>query len=147
MRRDTGRVDSFGIVVIAVLVVGVIAGLVIARNPPNWDEIGGESPIGPMDAEAAAPTRIDDEADLRALVAEKRARRQAAGGKAVASDAFTAAAARADEHRLPWAHLESDVIEEAKELVARRRARLERTGKPVPEEHDELERLLGPPHA
>ena len=140
--------DSFGIVVIAVLVVGVIAGLVIARNPPNWDEIGGESPIGPMDAEASAPTRVDDEADLRALVAEKRARRQAAGGKAVASDAFTSGAANADgPHRHPWAHLESEVIEEAKALVARRRARLERTGKPVPEEHDELERLLGPPHA
>ncbi len=139
--------DSFGIVVIAVLVISVIAALVIARNPPGWDEIGGESPIGPLDAEAAAPSRVDDEADLRALVAAKRARRLAAGGNAVASDSASAGAGQqANQHRHPWAHLESEVIEEARELVARRRARLERTGKPVPDEHEELERLLGPPH-
>jgi hypothetical protein len=140
-------VESFGIVVIAVLVVGVIAALVMARNPPNWDAIGGESPTGPVDEDAPPALPFDDEADLRALVAEKRARRLAAGGNAVASDAFAAGASGgAGEHRHPWAHLESDVVEEARALVARRRARLERTGKPVPDEHEELTRLLGPPH-
>lgn len=132
--------DAFGFVVIAVLVASVIAALVIARKPPNWDEIGGESPAPEFDAAESAPLPFEDEADLRALVAEKRARRLAAGGRSVASDA------RAEPKRAPWSHLESEVVEEARELVARRRARLERQGKPIPETHDELERLLGPPH-
>lgn len=132
--------DALGFVVIAVLALSVVAALVIARKPPNWDELGGESPVGTLDAEDAAPLPFDDEADLRALVAEKRARRLAAGGQAVASDA------RPEPTRAPWSHLEADVVEEARELVARRRARLERQGKPIPETQDELERLLGPPH-
>ncbi len=134
----------FGYVVIAVLVVGVIAALVIARNPPSWDDLGGEGPVGPPDA--TAPSRTDDEADLRALVAEKRARRLAAGGEPTASDTFKAANAASGQTGAPWAHLEAEVVDEARALVARRRARLERTGKAVPDEHDELERLLGPPH-
>lgn len=141
--------DAFGIVVIAVLAVSVIAGLVIARKPPNWDELGGESPVAPPGPETIVPTRVDDEADLRALVAEKRARRLAGGGKSVASDdARTAAAAQAPATGAsPWSHLETEVVDEARALVARRRARLERTGKHVPDELAELERLLGPPHA
>ncbi|MBJ7470407.1 MAG: hypothetical protein JHD16_03865 [Solirubrobacteraceae bacterium] len=144
--------EPFGVVVIGVLVVSVIAALVIARNPPSWDDIGGQSSIGPTDAEAEPPSRHDDEADLRALVAEKRARRLAAGGNAVASDAFAAGAGAKDlppanhPHRVAWGHMESEVVEEARALVARRRARLERGGKPVPDEHEELTRLLGPPH-
>lgn len=139
LSRDTGFVDAFGYVVIAALAIGVVAALVIARNPPNWDELGGESPVPQHEADEAAAMPFDDEADLRALVAEKRARRLAAGGRAVASDD------RAEAHRAPWSHLEAEVVEEARDLVARRRARLERQGKPVPEEHSELERLLGPP--
>ncbi|MDQ8045080.1 MAG: hypothetical protein AAGC46_09660 [Solirubrobacteraceae bacterium] len=127
--------QSFGIVVIGVLVVGVVLGLYAARNPPRWDELGGESPV-PLDG---APTTADDEAQLRALVAAKRARRLAEGGPAVASDA------RATEPREPWAHLDAEVIQEARALVARRRARLEREGREAPAEQSELERLLGPP--
>lgn len=132
--------DAFGYVVIAVLAISVIAALVLARKPPNWDELGGESPALKSD-DASPPMPFDDEADLRALVAEKRARRLAAGGRAVASDA------RPEPTRAPWSHLEAEVVEEARELVARRRARLERQGKPIPETQEELERLLGPPHA
>lgn len=132
--------EAFGYVVIAVLAISVIAALVIARKPPAWDELGGESPVPQFEADESTPLPLDDEADLRALVAEKRARRLAAGGRAVASDAQPA------PRRAPWSHLEAEVVDEARELVARRRARLERQGKPVPEEQAELERLLGPPH-
>lgn len=147
--------DAFGVVVIAVPVVGVVIGLVVARNPPGWEQIGGESPI---DVESLqAPSRTDDEADLRALVAAKRARRQAAAGPVVASDRLTTERpsgvgdGREPGRSVPadgpaWAHLEPEVVLEARELLARRRARLERTGKPVPPEQAELERLLGPPH-
>ena len=138
--RDTRTVEAFGYVVIAVLALSVIAALVIARKPPAWDELGGESPVPQFDAEESAALPLDDESSLRALVAEKRARRLAAGGRAVASDARPAVP------RAPWSHLDAEVVEEARGLVARRRARLERQGKPAPDEQGELERLLGPPH-
>lgn len=144
---DTRVVEAFGFVVIGVLAIGVIAGLIVLRKPVRWDELGGASPL--PDPEAVTPSRLDDESDLRALVAAKRAARQAAGGAPVASDAIRAEAkALASERRAAgaaWAHLEAEVVEEARALVARRRARLERTGKPVPAEQDELIRLLGPP--
>lgn len=136
--------DPFGIVVIAVPVVGVIVGVAVARKPPAWDQIGGESPVDVSGLEQ--PSRVDDEADLRALVAEKRARRRAQAGPEVASDRLTAPSRSEVPTGPPWAHLDAEVVLEARELVARRRARLERTGKPVQEEQGELERLLGPPY-
>lgn len=136
--------EPLGIVVFGVLAISVIVALVIARDPPSWDELGGQAPVPPDEAEAREPSLFDDEAELRALVAEKRARRLAAGGRTVASD-------RPEEplglHTTPhWEHLDSEVVQEARDLVARRRARLLRTGKAVPDEHSELVRLLGPPH-
>lgn len=127
--------QAFGIVVIAVLVVGVLLGLYAARTPVRWDELGG----GQLPGGADQPSRADDEADLRALVAAKRARRLAGGGPSVASDH------RAATPGGPWAHLDDDVVQEARELVARRRVRLLRDGRQPADEQAELERLLGPP--
>lgn len=139
--------DAFGYIVLAVLAVGALGGLWAARNPVEWDEVGGE---GPQPPPAAAPP-VDDAAELRALIAAKRAARAARGGEPTAGDRTRAAeaqaAADAAASGIPWAHLEDDVVEEARGLVARRQARLERQGKPAPEAHDELVRLLGPPHA
>ena len=140
--------EPVAIVVIGVLVVSIVVGLYFARQPPPWDEIGGESPVQ-LDQLEPAPSTFDDEASLRALVAEKRARRLAsADGHSVASDRLhdagvTGARAPAGP---AWAHLDAEVVDEARGLVARRRARLERTGKVIPDERAELERLLGPPH-
>jgi hypothetical protein len=135
--------ELFGIVAIAVPVVGAAIGFYAARQPAPWDEIGGESPVDVTDA--APPSTLDDEADLRALVAAKRARRQAGDGPAVASDRLRVPGA-VPAAGPPWAHLEAEVVTEARELLARRRTRLERQGKPIPDEQAELERLLGPPH-
>jgi hypothetical protein len=136
--------ELFGIVAIAVPVVGAAIGFYAARQPAPWDEIGGESPI---DLDHALPlSTADDEADLRALVAAKRARRQASDGPSVASDRLRVPGAQPAAGP-PWAHLEPEVVTEARELLARRRARLERQGVPVPDEQAALERLLGPPHA
>lgn len=136
-------VDPLGIVVLVVLVLSVAVGLWFSRQPPPWDEIGGESPVQPG-GPAEAPSTVDDEADLRALVAEKRARRLAASGREVASDRLHGAGAEPDRSGPPWAHLDREVVDEARGLVGRKRARLERTGRPVPDEQAELERLLGP---
>ncbi len=145
-------------VVIGVLVVSILVGVYFSRQPPPWDEIGGEAPF---EAElfGEMPSRFDDEAALRALVAEKRARRQAAAdGATVASDRTRSApagngdpgvpdgSAASSPATPPWTHLDPEVVDEARQLVARRKARLERTGKAVPDEHAELTRLLGPPH-
>lgn len=142
------------IVVIGVLVLSIVVGVYFSRQPPPWDEIGGESPVR-LDELEQEPSTFDDEAALRALVAEKRARRRAAAdGAIVASDRLHPEPGTAspdqggstgvDRSGPPWAHLDADVVEEARGLVARRRARLERTGKAVPDEQAELQRLLGP---
>jgi hypothetical protein len=132
---------AFGVVVIAVLVASVVVGLLLLRRPNPWEEIGG----GGIDAgnsgppgNAPAPSRADDEADLRALIERKRAAR-------FARDGITPPP-RPLAQGPPWAHMESEVVEEARALVARRRERLARQGKPDVDEHAELERILGPPH-
>lgn len=135
---------AFGYIVIAVLVLAVIGGLWAARAPVRWDELGGGAPPQPP---ATPPT--DDADELRALIEAKRAARAARGGEPTAGDR----ARQADVERLAngegpaaWAHLDPELLEEARALVARRRERLTRQGKPIPDEQDELIRLLGPPH-
>jgi len=136
---------AFGVVVIAVLVVAIVVGLLLLRQPVNWDEVGG----GGFDSSAPAssehappigqpPSRAADEADLRALIERKRAARHAREG--------TAPVPRPLAQGPPWAHMESEVVEEARALVQRRRDRLARQGKADVDEHSELVRLLGPPH-
>lgn len=148
---------AFGIVVVAVLVVSLIVGLVAARKPAPWDEIGsgglgsgppGGRPPGSADeprVAATPPSRADDEADLRELLALKRAARRAREGLPPEDPA--AAPERPLAQGPPWAHMESELVEEARALVARRRERLARQGKPDIDERAELERILGPPHA
>lgn len=133
---------SFGVVVFAVLAVGIVIGVLLLRRPSPWDEIGGgglDEPPAPADG--APPSAADDAAQLRALIARKREARLARDGLPPEQEP-----ARPLAQGPPWAHMESDVIEEARALVARRRARLAREGKPVADEHEELVRLLGPPH-
>jgi hypothetical protein len=143
-------VEPLAIAVIAVLVIGVGVGAYFSRLPPPWDEIGGETPLTPKGpAEVGdVPSAFDDEAELRAIVARKRARRKAAAdGPETASDRYRAAQKASEIPTGPaWGHLDPEVVDEARALVARKRARLERTGRVVPEEQAELERLLGPPH-
>lgn len=135
------EMSSFGVVVIAVLVVGIVVGVVLARRPVPWEELGGGGlDSGDEAAPASAPpSRAADEADLRALLDRKRAARRARGAE-------TGMPERPIAQGPPWAHMESDVIEEARALVARRRARLAREGQDDIDEHAELERILGPPH-
>lgn len=134
--------NSFGVVVFAVLAVGIVVGILLMQRPTPWDEIGGgglaEPPAGA--AAGGSPSRADDEAELRELLARKRAARLLREGGAAEEPPRPLAQGP------PWAHMESEVVEEARALVARRRARLAREGKPVVDEHDELTRLLGPPH-
>lgn len=140
--RDTRAVDAFGYVVIAVLVLAVVLGILAARSPVRWDELGGAAPM-----EAPPTPPVDDAAELRALIEAKRAARAARGGRETAGDRARAADAARSAGGAPWAHLDAEVVDEARGLVARRRARLERQGRPVPDELSELVRLLGPPNA
>ncbi|MDO9352835.1 MAG: hypothetical protein Q7T55_04030, partial [Solirubrobacteraceae bacterium] len=138
--------EPLAIAVLAVLVIGVGVGAYFSRLPPPWDEIGGETPLTPKGTDlGSAPSTFDDEAELRAVVARKRARRQAAAdGVETASDRYRAAQASGElPAGPPWGHLDAEVVDEARALVARKRARLERTGRVVPDEPAELERLLG----
>lgn len=131
--------EAIGYVVIAVMAVGVIGGLVMLSSPSPWNEIGEQRLELEQDAAPdSVAGRRHDEAELRALIAAKRAARGLA----------PRAAPRVPPHgghRLPWHHLDPEVVEEAEQLMLRRQARLARQGK----SHDhqaELERLLGPPH-
>lgn len=136
--------NSFGVVVLVVLAVGIVVGILLLRRPTPWDEIGGGglADFAARDpASAAPPSRADDEAELRELLARKRAARRLREGLPPEEEP-----ARPLAQGPPWAHMESEVVEEARALVARRRARLAREGKPVVDEHEELTRLLGPPH-
>lgn len=138
--RDTGRMDAFGIVVVGVLVVGIVVGVLLLRRPDPYAEIGGGGLDDTPDPASGPPAPvIDDEAEFRELLRERRAARLRREGRA---DELERPLAQGP----PWAHMESDVVEEARGLVARRRARLARQGKPDVDEQAELERLLGPPH-
>lgn len=135
--------NSFGVVVFAVLALGVVIGFWLMRGPTPYDEIGGGGldEVSPGPAAGAAPPSIaDDEADLRALLARKRAERREREGLPPEEPLQTI------PHGPPWAHMESELVEEARALVARRRKRLAREGKPDVDEHEELTRILGPPH-
>jgi hypothetical protein len=134
-RRDTGPMSAIAVVVIAVAVLGVAIGLYVARQPVNWDELGGGDLQRDADAGPdSAGSQIDDEAELRALIADKRARRGAPPREPISTDGPE------------WDHVDPEVVQEARDLVARRRARLQRTLGEAPDEHKELVRLLGPPH-
>ncbi|MEH3054178.1 MAG: hypothetical protein PGN13_09265 [Patulibacter minatonensis] len=138
---------AFGIVVIAVLVSGILVGALLLRRPNPWDEIGaggfGDRPAVRPDDERPerAPSTVDDEAELRALLARKRAARRAREGLPPEADAEPPAVGP------PWAHIDPELVDEARALVARRRERLSRQGKADIDEHEELTRILGPPHA
>lgn len=129
--------ELFGWIVVGSLVAGLAIGVVLMQRPSPWDEIGGGGIAEEQAPDGLQPSRIDDEAELRALIAQKRAARLARGQQ-TAGDAQRANAA-------PWSHLHPEAVEEARHLVARRRARLEREGQVPPDEQGELERLLGPP--
>lgn len=130
--------EAFGWIVVGSLVAGLVIGVLLLRKPSPWDEIGrGGLADGPLGG-AGQPSRAEDEAELRALIAEKRAARLARG-QSTPGDVARATAP-------PWSHLDPEALEEARHLLARRRARLEREGQPPLDEQAELERLLGPPH-
>lgn len=132
--------DSFGIVVFAVLIAGIVIGILLLRKPTPWDEIGGSGLDAPPPAAGPPPSIADDEAQLRELIAAKRAARHARDGTTPNEPPRPLAQGP------PWAHMESEVVEEARALVARRRKRLAKQGKPDVDEHAELTRILGPPH-
>ncbi|MBO9531692.1 MAG: hypothetical protein J7513_01835 [Solirubrobacteraceae bacterium] len=132
---------AFGVVVVVVLVASIVVGLVLLRRPSPWDEIGRDgldADRGPDRGGTQMPSRAADEAALRELIAEKRAARLARDGAGGPS--------RPLAQGPPWAHMDSELVDEARALVARRRDRLARQGKPDVDEHAELERILGPPH-
>ncbi len=137
--------NSFGVVVFAVLAVGILVGFWLLRGPTPYDEIGGgglDEPAHPGGTASRPPSIADDEAELRALLARKRAARREREGLPPEDDDPPRPLAQGP----PWAHMESELVEEARALVARRRKRLAREGKPDVDEHEELTRILGPPH-
>lgn len=126
------RVEAFGVIVVVVVLASLALGIWMARKPVPWDEYTQDllsrhhdEPAGTM------PTAAEDEAELRALIARKRAARGAAPREAPPS--------------LPWSHIEPDVLHEARWVLERRAARFEREGRPF-DLVAELTRLLGPPH-
>lgn len=125
--------EAFALVVVVVVVASAAWGLWMARTPVPWDEYGADLLTGAADAESAgAPSAAEDEAQLRELIARKRAAR--------------GATARAPIESAPWSHVDPEVLEEARRLLERRAARLRREGAPPPDLAAELTRLLGPPH-
>lgn len=133
--------NSFGVVVFGVLAAGIVIGFLLMRGPTPYDEIGGGGLDDlPAPGTGAPASRADDEAELRALLARKRAARREREGLPPEEPPRPLAQGP------PWAHMESELVEEARALVARRRRRLAREGKPDVDEHEELQRILGPPH-
>lgn len=135
--------NAFGVVVLLVLALGIVVGVLLMRGPTPYDEIGGGGldDLAGARPSSAPPSRADDEAELRALLARKRAARREREGLPPEEDP-----PRPLAQGPPWAHMESELVEEARALVARRRKRLAREGKPDVDEHEELRRILGPPH-
>lgn len=135
--------NAFGVVVLLVLALGIVVGVLLMRGPTPYDEIGGGGldDLAGARPSSAPPSRADDEAELRALLARKRAARREREGLPPEETP-----PRPLAQGPPWAHMESELVEEARALVARRRKRLAREGKPDVDEHEELRRILGPPH-
>ncbi len=70
--------NAFGVVVLLVLALGIVVGVLLMRGPTPYDEIGGGGldDLAGARPSSAPPSRADDEAELRALLARKRAARR-----------------------------------------------------------------------
>ncbi len=103
-RRPGGRVrwwvamEAFGWIVVGSLLAGLVIGVLLLRKPSPWDEIGGGGLADEALGGGEQPSRAEDEAELRALIAEKRAARLARG-QSTAGDAHRAVAAPVEPPR------------------------------------------------